>query len=218
MAILPYSTNVPFARLPAANFVIVAAVIATFVAQVTGGDFRALVLDGWGADGLFGYMWIHAGLLHVGGNMLFLWVFGNAPCARVGNLTFAAVYLVAGVAGGVLHLTLSAGPAVGASAAVNGIVGLYLVLYPSAPVSCFYWLGLWVGTFEVRGIWLILLWFAFDIWGALSGGGGTAYWAHIGGFVVGVGAGLVLLASGVVTMARHELSLLQWIGVHDKPD
>lgn len=92
MAIIPYAVDVPYDRRPVMNWLLVGSVIVAFAMEasaVYGGNDTAVepfVLEGWGVQGLFGHMWIHADLFHVGGNMLFLWLFGNAVCAKVGNL------------------------------------------------------------------------------------------------------------------------------------
>lgn len=219
MMLLPYRTNVPFDRLPVANFVIIGLAVLVFIGQLGGADVQPLVLDGWTLSGLFGYMWLHGGFIHILGNLWFLWLFGNAVCARVGNLTYASVYLTAGVAGAALHVLCDGAPAVGASAAINGVVGMYLILYPTAPVSCFYFVWLvrgGAGTFEPEAFWLILLWLVFDIWGAVMGSGGVAYWAHIGGFLCGALTAYVLVRTSVVKMAHYELSLVELLRPRDK--
>jgi membrane associated rhomboid family serine protease len=216
MAIVPYQVDVGMSRWPIANFLLIAVLTLTSMAAFGAYDAREIepfVLQGWSASGMFGYMFLHGGLLHLLGNMIFLWTFGNAVCAKVGNLVYIPLFLALGIAAAVTHNLVDARPAIGASGAINGIVGMYLVFYPRNNVTCFYWLIFRIGTFYLSGFWVILLFFAFDVWGASGGGGGTAYWAHIGGFVTGVTVATALLLTGLVEMRDTEESLLEVLGV-----
>ncbi len=170
-----------------------------------------LILRDWSLKGLFGYMWLHGGLLHLAGNILFLWIFGNAVCAKLGNLRYCALYVLCGVAAGVVHLLFVSGPVLGASGAINGVVGMYLVLFYENEITClFAWLiPPIVRCFDVSSIWMILFWLLWDIVGVLRGGAGVAYAAHLGGFAAGFGIAMLLCHKGWVTMERYEKSLLQ---------
>lgn len=169
-------------------------------------------LRGWGIKGLLGHMWLHADIFHLIGNLIFLWLFGNAVCSKIGNIFYLPVYVVLGLAAAVVHLIFVGGPMLGASGAINGIVGMYLVLFPENSISCFVWLFFRPITFSVSGYWMILLWFAFDVWGAMKGGGGVAYFAHIGGFAAGFGLAILMLKMKWLVMERDEKSLLQMLG------
>ncbi len=165
---------------------------------------EAMVLTGWNPIGLIGHQFIHAGFFHLLFNMLYLWVFGNAVCEKIGNLAYTGTFLLAGVAAGGIHNVLDGNPAVGASGAINGIVGLYLVLYPINRINCFYWFFR-PGTFDISGYWLIIFWFLVDAWHAFSGAEtGVAYWAHVGGFLSGFGMGFLFLKTGIAKMARYD--------------
>jgi membrane associated rhomboid family serine protease len=170
-----------------------------------------LILWDWSLKGLLGHMWLHGGLLHLGGNLLFLWIFGNAVCAKLGNLRYLVLYVLCGVAAGVTQLLFVPGPMLGASGAINGVVGMYLVLFYENEISCFFGclFPLFARTFEVNGIWIILFWVFWDIVGALRGGSGVAYFAHLGGFATGFLITLYLCHRGWITMERYEESLLQ---------
>ena len=118
-------------------------------------------------------MWLHGGLLHLFGNLLFLWIFGNAVCAKVGNLRYILLYVLLGVVAGMAHLLTSRGAALGASGAVSGIVGMYLVLFYENEVTCLFafWLILpYVRVFAVSSVWMIVLWLCWNIVGALLPG------------------------------------------------
>jgi len=174
------------------------------------GVFEEYFLDGYNIKGLFCHMWLHAGPLHIIGNMLFLWVFGNAVCSKIGNLLYLPVYILLGLAAAVAFVVLSDGKALGASGAVNGIVGMYLVFFPLNDVTCFWMIYLrYSGTFSLSSFWMILFWFAFDIYGAFAGGIGVAYTAHIGGFLAGVFLAVLFLRLRIVVMEDDERSLLQ---------
>ena len=208
--LLPFRTNVPFdERLPLVNLSIIGAIIVAFIVQVSGGFPEQLVLDGWRPLGIIGHMWLHADLLHLTGNVWFLWLFGNAVNVRLGHARFAALYLGAGLAGAFAHLIFGNSPAIGASGAINGIVGAYLIMYPLASVDCLYLFFVKGGSFAIAGRWLVLFYLILDLWGAATGGGRIAYWAHLGGFALGAAAAVFLLKSGIVTMERWECSMLE---------
>jgi membrane associated rhomboid family serine protease len=171
-----------------------------------------LMLRGWSLKGLFGYMWLHAGLFHLLGNMLFLWIFGNAVCAKVGNVRYFLLYIFLGVIAGVVHLLSASGPVLGASGAINGVVGMYLVLFYENEITClfvFWFIVPYVRWFAVGSVSMISFWLLWDIVGALRGGSGVAYFAHLGGFLAGFGAALLMCKKGWITMEKYEKSLLQ---------
>lgn len=211
MFLLPYHVDVPMSRWPFMNFAFMALTVLIFFIIETGLiPMRAVepyILQMGEPNGIYGHMFLHAGYMHLFGNMMFLWVFGNAVCAKVSNIGFVFIYMALGCLAGLAHLFVDGGPAIGASGAVNGVVGMYLVLYPRNNVTCFYWFFFRVGTFSVSGIWIILYRFAFDIYGAVSGGGNIAYWAHIGGFAAGFLIASLMLYTGLIEMGPTEESL-----------
>ena len=132
---------------------------------------------------------LHAGFLHIGGNMLFLWVFGNNVEDFLGKFKFAVFYLAAGLAAGFAHVAInlegidSLVPAVGASGAVAGVMGAYLVLYPRARVNTLVPLFI-IWTVVRLSAWVVLgIWFVFQFF--TSPDAGVAWMAHVGGFVFG---------------------------------
>jgi membrane associated rhomboid family serine protease len=154
-------------------------------------------------------MFLHGGLLHIAGNMLFLWVFGNNIEDRLGRGRFFAFYMIAGLAAtyaqsaiamagqtGDPGLGTTAGtPMVGASGAVAGILGAYILLFPRARVTTLVFLFVFVSTMDISAWVLIGLWFVLQVFSGVasigaSASSGVAFFAHIGGFV----AGMVLLA------------------------
>jgi membrane associated rhomboid family serine protease len=180
-------------------------------------EIRPYILDGLTLKGLFGHMWLHGGILHLLGNMLFLWIFGNAICAKIGNLRYIPVYIGLGLIAGVSHLVFAGGSVLGASGAINGIVGMFLVLFPQNEITCYFILFIKPREFSVSSAWMILFWLVFDIWGAMQGGGQVAYFAHLGGFAGGVVLAILMLKFKILTMERYEKSLLQIIEEYRHP-
>ena len=226
---IPYRVDVPFDRRPVMNWLVFLAVSLVFALQVieiaqqlaagTYGQPQAhsamqqFVLKDWSVKGLLGYMWLHRDIIHLIGNLLFLWLFGNAVCSKLGSLLYLPVYLSLGLVAGISHLLFANGPVLGASGAINGLVGMYLVFFPENSISCFFWLLWYPVRFSVSGYWMILLWFAFDLLGLLRGTGGVAYVAHVGGFLAGLVLAIALLKTRIVVMHRDEKSLLEMLGL-----
>ena len=140
-------------------------------------------------------MFLHAGLLHLASNMWILWVFGDNVEDRMGRWRFLAFYLICGISAGLVHWWTnphSIVPTVGASGAIAGVLGAYIVLYPRARVLTLLLLVFWPITFEVSAFFFLFYWFAIQLLSgtaALLGPeqvGGIAWWAHVGGFVAGV--------------------------------
>ena len=145
---------------------------------------------------VFTSMFMHGGILHLGGNMLFLWIFGNNVEDSMGHVKFVAFYLLGGVAA-LLGQTLidpdAAVPTIGASGAVAAVLGGYILLYPQARVITVIFIVFFFTIIELPAMVVLGLWFLLQIaYGAVEvsnpagGGGGVAYFAHIGGFVFGL--------------------------------
>ena len=144
---------------------------------------------------LISSMFMHGGWLHLAGNMLFLWVFGDNVEHAMGPIVFVGFYLVAGIVGSLAQIMLqpdSLIPSLGASGAISGVLGAYIVLFPSNRVLVFVFrFAMWVPALLVIGLWAVLQFInGFGALGLEETGGGVAYMAHIGGFVAGVVAGL----------------------------
>ena len=149
-------------------------------------------------------MFMHGSVMHIFGNMLYLWIFGNNVEDILGRVRFLLFYLVCGVAAAFTHILVNADstvPTVGASGAVAGVLGAYLVAYPRARVTTLVFLGIFIRLMEVPAAVLLVLWFVMQsLQGVLSLGvgemtGGVAWFAHVGGFLSGV-AGVLVLAGG----------------------
>ena len=140
-------------------------------------------------------MFLHAGLLHIGSNMLFLWVFGDNIEAHFGKLWYLLIYFVSGVTGGLVQYFISPDssiPMLGASGAVSGILGAYYVSHPHSKIKSLVFIFFFVTVLRVPAGIYILYWFALQVLsgilqlGQMGDVGGVAFWAHIGGFVAGV--------------------------------
>lgn len=188
--------------------------------EVTGE--RPCTVDGLGGETLITSMFMHGGWGHLLGNMLFLWVFGNNIEDSMGHLRFLIFYLSCGLAASMAHVLLSPAsdvPMVGASGAISGVMGAYILLYPAARVRTYFPPFFF---FRIRAFFFLLLWFVMQLYAGLAmpgmpEEGGVAVWAHIGGFV----AGLLLIKPfdrpRLVEAKRHhvklppdEASRLQW--------
>ncbi|MEW6066904.1 MAG: rhomboid family intramembrane serine protease [Nitrospirota bacterium] len=143
---------------------------------------------------IFSAMFMHGGLFHIGGNMLYLWIFGNNIEDKLGHLRFIVFYLFCGIVSAYAHAVTdpnSVIPMIGASGAVSGILGAYLMLFPKANVYTIIFLGFFMTTVKIPALIVIGFWAIIQfINGLISAGlpnkGGVAWFAHIGGFMVGL--------------------------------
>ena len=160
---------------------------------------------------LFTSLFLHGGLLHIAGNMLYLWIFGNNVEDVLGRARFLLFYLVCGLAAGAAQIAISPNsliPNVGASGAIAGVLGAYFILYPNARVLSIvpvFFLGLLA---QVRAYWVLLIWIALQVFQGVGGlgmqrGGGVAYFAHIGGFFAGMVILLLLGGRGLAARGNR---------------
>ena len=168
--------------------------------------------SGLGWTELLTSMFMHGGWEHILGNMLFLWVFGNNIEDSMGHVRFVVFYLVCGLVAGLAHVFFAPGsevPAVGASGAISGVMGAYVVLYPQARVQT------WVPPLfivNIRAWFFLIYWFAFQLLsgvGSLGGRdtGGVAVWAHVGGFVAGLALIKLFENRRLVAARKHHVIL-----------
>ncbi|MEQ5872307.1 rhomboid family intramembrane serine protease [Sagittula sp. NFXS13] len=206
----PIRDHNPSGRTPFVTYALIAINIAVFVATLDlANDDRALLSfyadyalvpsflsEGFGYTGLLTSMFLHGGWMHIGGNMLYLWIFGDNLEDKMGHIRFALFYLAAGILAGLVHYysaPFSNVPTVGASGAIAGVMGGYILLFPRAKVDI---LLIIVIIFKIIPVpaWIALAgWFAMQIWNGLGAdpmAGGVAYWAHAGGFVAGAALAL----------------------------
>ena len=159
-------------------------------------------------------MFLHGGVMHVGSNMLFLWIFGDNVEDRMGHGRFVAFYLLCGTAAALAQTAMSPDsivPMVGASGAVAGVMGAYFVLYPHSRIVTLVPIFFFIHIMEVPAILFLGVWFLLQFVSgvgsiaAATGGepaGGIAFWAHVAGFVAGLG--------GVLVFRRPERQRVEW--------
>jgi membrane associated rhomboid family serine protease len=134
-------------------------------------------------------MFLHGGFMHLLGNMWYLWIFGDNVEDRLGHGKYIVFYLICGLAAGLTHTLLNPDsniPSVGASGAIAGVLGAYLVSYPWARVSTLVPILFYMQIIEIPALIVLGFWFLMQLFSASGGGGGVAWWAHIGGFLAGI--------------------------------
>ncbi len=225
---IPLRDALPARRRAVVTTALVGACVAMFLAETwisaTGGDAAlASFFDRFGlvpADLAAGvrardlaalvplvtYVFLHAGWLHVAGNMLYLWIFGNNVEDTLGRWWFVVAFFAFGIASALVQVAVdpsSDAPLIGASGAISGVLGVYLVLFPRARVMSLVFLVFFYQLMEVPAVLLLGLWFVLQLLSVLlSLGaptetvGGVAFFAHIGGFLAGVAIGLVIRLLG----------------------
>jgi len=203
---LPVRDHLPTRSFPVVNYALIALNLAVFGLEAGGlVDVEALALvpskliaHPWAsAPSLFAHMFLHAGLSHVAGNMLFLWIFGDNVEDALGHARYVVFYIACGLCAAFAQVAASphaTASMVGASGAISGVLAAYAVLYPRSPITVvnpipIMWL-FW-GLFMSFPAWLVILeFFLVNLWNAFQHGsaaGGVAFVAHIGGFVAGLG-------------------------------
>lgn len=206
---IPLRDEIPTRRVPVINYILIVLNILVFAFQsLAGSNEQALVYQfalipshfttgvtlGDLTD-VFTSMFMHAGLAHIGGNMLYLWIFGDNVEDRMGRGGYLLFYLTGGLVASLTHIVTnptSQIPTVGASGAIAAVLGAYLVLYPQSRVLTLIPLGFFIRLSMLPAAIVLGIWFLLQIFqGLLTLGGpedigGVAFWAHIGGFVAGV--------------------------------
>ncbi len=217
---IPLYDDLPRLRFPIMNVLLIAANVIVFIHELSLGPRHQVAFMmmygmvpshvgaalqtghglGLALQPLFTSMFIHSGWLHIIGNMWFLWVFGDNTEDAFGHFGYLIFYLACGLAGGVTHVIANWGsnlPAVGASGAIAGVMGAYLVLYPRARILTLVILVVFFFTVRLPAVVVIGIWFLIQFFSGIGSlgtaqAGGVAFWAHIGGFALGVIAGLAV--------------------------
>jgi membrane associated rhomboid family serine protease len=227
--IIPLKTDSPLKRIPWMNWALIAANVIVFVGTSSFGDGHihgpwvrfhgmptkeALALDPqdpalWQ---YFSYQFLHENWLHIIGNMLFLYIFGNNINDRMGNLGYLAFYLAGGVVAGAGHALFESSPVIGASGAVAAVTGAYVILLPRSNITVFYFFFLF-GELEIPGLWFVAFTFATDVIGQfhpewLGGPEAVAHVAHITGTLFGAAISLGLLAVGMLPRDQFDVLAL----------
>lgn len=202
----PIRDHNPSGRVPYVTYILMAANIGIFLSyfpilsdeRATYAFYNAYALvparigQGYGFEGLLTSMFLHGGWMHLAGNMLFLWIYGDNVEDEMGHFRFFIFYLVVGVAAGLTQVLVdpsSRVPMVGASGAIAGVMGAYLLLFPKAKVDILIIFIVFFRIFPIPAWILLTLWFGMQFLGGIGSDpnlGGVAYWAHAGGFVAGL--------------------------------
>lgn len=165
----------------------------------------SLVKQGSGYLGLFTHLFLHAGIAHLLGNLYFLYVFGDNVEDVLGKTRFIVLYLVTGIVGALLHVGLAPDPTIpliGASGAISGVMGAYVLLFPHVRI----WVILFVVRFPVKALYYLIFWIGFQIvmWAVASkpGKADVAWMAHVGGFLAGLAISYVMLKFSPVVQEK----------------
>jgi len=223
---IPIRDSIPTRRVPIVNYALIGANLLVFLLMwLAGPEQERLVyqfalipasfsngIDLGDITDIFTSMFMHAGLAHIAGNMLYLWIFGDNVEDRLGSFKYLLFYLAGGLAASLTHLLFNPNsqiPTVGASGAIAAVLGAYLVMYPQSRIATFIPLGFFmrlamVPTSVVLGFWFILQLFNGFLSIGAADVGGVAFWAHIGGFVAGV------VLAKLMPAPRPSASVITW--------
>ena len=205
---VPYEVRTLTQRTPWANMFILVVCVLVFSAfsfEIFPEEaLKYFVLDGNDGLAATGSDFMHGSWGHLIGNMIFLWVFGNALCGVMPSFLYFTLYLLLGGMANVIHFYVDGRPCVGASGAISGLLGMFLALYPLNRVHSFYLILFKGGLWDVPGWVLLTLWFVLQLTSAMGGPAQVAYWAHIGGFVSGVALGLILDHFGLIDTGDYD--------------
>lgn len=211
---LPIKTDSPLRGVPWMNWLLIAINILVFVVQSQVHSYTGM--RGWYLNAqrpqlyqFFTYAFLHADIWHIAGNMLFLYIFGNSICDRLGNIAYLAFYLAGGVFAAIGYTILNQqGMVIGASGAVAAVTGAYVALLPRSHITIFYWFFLF-GLFELPSLWVIGAFFLQDAFFSFSRQSGVAHLAHVSGSIFGFMVSLLLLKSRL--LARDHFDMLSLI-------
>ncbi len=203
---IPIEDENPTRRVPYVNWALILVNIAVFIYTLANGSVfnqncdpgnticnyglvPAQIAAGTGLITLLSSMFLHGGFLHIGGNMLYLYVFGDNVEDLAGHVGYLAFYLTTGVIGALAHVASDPSSTVitiGASGAISGVLGAYVRKFPHARVRTIVYYGFFIRLTRVPAMFLIGFWFVYQLLFALLGiEGGVAYFAHVGGFIAG---------------------------------
>jgi membrane associated rhomboid family serine protease len=205
---IPLSTDSPLRSNPYMNWSLIAAnVLVFFVTALHDPEWvqnYTLQPHSPALLQFFTYQFLHAGILHIAGNMLFLYIFGNGVNDKMGHLGYLAFYLAGGIIAGVVYTIgdQRGAPMLGASGAIAAVTGAYLILFPRALITIVYFF-FFIGRIELPSLWVIAAYFAMDLFGNFGHQDNVAHLAHIGGTVFGCSVCFGLVAT-------HLLPRDQW--------
>jgi membrane associated rhomboid family serine protease len=228
--VIPLRDTIPSRRAPVVTVALIVVNVLVFLHETALGPYLPRFIDAfglipsrflqWPGDPLdparffplFTSMFWHGGWLHLLGNMLYLWIFGDNVEDRLGHARYLFFYLACGLAAALTQIALSPTstiPTVGASGAIAGVLGAYVVSFPRSRVLTFVPLLFIPWIVEIPAVAYLVIWFAMQLVSGLASlhgsgadGGGVAWWAHVGGFVAGVAFVLVLAPASSRSRAR----------------
>ena len=227
--LLPLRTSIYPKRTPYANYLLIAANFVVFLLSMRfvvdpRSGHHAMTLREWAGPFMLipdhPYIWqfvtyafLHGGLMHILGNMYFLYIFGNNVNDKLGNIGYVCFYLAGAVFSGLGNCLLSHAPTIGASGAIAAVTGAYLVLFPKTLIDTMYWIVYFIGRVEIRALYLIG--FKLIVWDNILTADknlGIAYNAHLAGYAFGIVAMLGLLSIGLIPKDFNDLwsMLRQW--------
>jgi membrane associated rhomboid family serine protease len=211
---IPLKDNIPSSTFPFVNISLIVVNIIIFFYEVSLGPYLERFIFHFGVipqkflvlfSGdhfypvatffpLFTSLFLHGGWLHVGGNMLYLWIFGDNVEDLLGHVQYLLFYILCGIGSGLTHIITQPGshiPTIGASGAIAGVMGAYFVLFPKARVITLVPIFFFIQFIEIPAFFFLAFWFFMQlVSGTFAGSsqfsGGIAFWAHIGGFVCGI--------------------------------
>ncbi|MDP6047789.1 MAG: rhomboid family intramembrane serine protease [Phycisphaerae bacterium] len=225
--LLPYRAHVPTDCKPWANYAIMALTIAISIAafndaellmqmaglNVVGIDLFEVEVNFTSDAARYPLLsltssLVHGGYVHLAANMLFLWVFGNAVNYKFGHWRYLVFYALCALVSGMAHYTFRGGPVIGASGAIFGVMGAFLIYFPRNDLEVLSVFFLRMGTQIISSGWMILFWIAWNLLMLkLDWGGQTALWSHIGGFAAGFAMAVICLKTKWIVPDQDEESL-----------
>ncbi len=210
--VLPIRTSIRPWRTPYANYALIAANIVVFVLSYLVSAIHEEFFETFMLISVRPHLWqfityafLHSGLMHLLGNMFFLYLFGNNVNDKLGNIGYLLFYLAGAVFSAIGHSLIRSSPVVGASGAVAAVTGAYLVLFPQTLITVFYWFFYFIDTFEISALYFIG--FKMIFWDNVVERriSNVAYDAHLSGYAFGILAMLGLLAAGVISHSPFDL-------------
>src|ERR1700677_2875634 len=214
---IPLRSSEPHYTRPSVTLAIIAVNVAVFLFQLSLPGYSqnrfimqyGLVPDRFHYSAILTSMFIHGGFLHIAGNMWFLWIFGRGVEDLVGHARYALLYFACGIAGALLFVLLNSNstiPTVGASGAIAGVMGAYLIKFPRAHIVTLIFIVIFITTVDIPAAFLLLYWFAIQFFSGVgsvgysnASSGDVAWFAHVGGFVAGM---LLVMLMPTVQRAR----------------
>jgi membrane associated rhomboid family serine protease len=202
---IPLRSSEPHYSTPSVTLTIIAANVAVFLYELSLGMSSyslnrfilhyGIVPDRFHYSSILTSMFIHGGFLHIAGNMWFLWIFGRGVEDLLGHAKYLFLYFACGIAAALLFVLVnsnSTAPTIGASGAIAGVMGAYLIKFPRAHIVTLVFIVIFITTVDIPAFFLLLYWFAIQFFsgvgsvGDSASSGGVAWFAHVGGFIAGM--------------------------------